>query len=468
MESKVQMMRAIAGDSVSTDRCKELLREHEGDANAAMNALMDASYTERDSNTQTAEEAQEVRPRMGMLGRVHALLGRVARALRFVLSPVSWLLRALVSFALVRRLLMLPPADDATADAREGVEHERNNGAVGTRSRISAGAEFARFFESTYGAGGPAFRRGGHIEAVSEAQRQRRLLAILLLDESGEYSDQVCRHVLLSPRTQSLLSNGFVTWGASIHRREATRLMQQLRARQSSAPHLIILKPSSSGAADLLAHAESNDVVNIEHVCQLLQLSLNQTEQTQQQELDEAERSRLLRREQDEEYEKALEEDRQREEQNELERQRKEQEELEKKREEERKEREQEERQHAIEQRRQHAISRLSEEPQTAGELSSPSPSRDDISAPSPGGSTDVVTIAVKLPNGERTKRRFRTSDDIGWLYDFVESHEQLDLLHYALVQSYPRKDMPGRDSGSSFADAGIERNAVLIVESRE
>jgi hypothetical protein len=255
--------------------------------------------------------------------------------------------------------------------------------------------------------------------------------------------------------------------------------MEQLRASVESSPHFAVLKPSTSGTADLVAVAHSSDNTDESHVSQLLQLALNQYSGNTQQS-EEAERARLLREEQDEEYERALQHDREREEKERKQREEAEAEERKRQQEEDDRRKQQEERERKLRERRERALANLTEEPEllqstpsSVSQLSgngaaSPAASGETASSSSPSSSSSPVTVAVKLPSGKRSKRRFFPSDQVSALYDFVESHGEVDLLEYALVQSYPRKDVPARETGCSLADAGIGKSALLIVESRE
>jgi hypothetical protein len=64
---------------------------------------------------------------------------------------------------------------------------------------------------------------------------------------------------------------------------------------------------------------------------------------------------------------------------------------------------------------------------------------------------TDVINLCIRLPDGQRVKRRFRGDDTLGNLCDFVESHELSTAdgcaiepaamqTGYELVSSFPRK----------------------------
>ena len=466
---QVGAMQAALNFTVSSDRCRATLQRFEGDVDRAVNALIDDSS----ENPQISNNSSNA-PHVPQRGRIRRILGAALRLARLILSPVSRALRALAGLAFLRRLLMLPPpAHDNDTDTDTAGS---SSGQLAGAGRESAGTEFARFFETHYGAGGPALRRSSHMDALRESQRQSRLLALFLVDEYGDTTARLCSDVLLSSRVLSLLSSGFVTWAGSVHRRETSRLMEQLRASVESSPHFAVLKPSTSGTADLVAVAHSSDNTDESHVSQLLQLALNQYSGSTQQS-EEAERARLLREEQDEEYERALQYDREREEKERKQREEAEAEERKRQQEEDDRRKQQEERERKLRERRERALANLTEEPEplqsTPSSMSgngaaSPAASGETASSSSPSSSSSPVTVAVKLPSGKRSKRRFFPSDQVSALYDFVESHGEVDLLEYALVQSYPRKDVPARETGCSLADAGIGKSALLIVESRE
>lgn len=58
-----------------------------------------------------------------------------------------------------------------------------------------------------------------------------------------------------------------------------------------------------------------------------------------------------------------------------------------------------------------------------------------------------VTELAIRLPNGKRLQRRFLASDNIGCVYDFIETEEeQLDGVPFELMLAFPKKSYADRE----------------------
>eukprot|EP00933_Yihiella_yeosuensis_P008561 TRINITY_DN114075_c0_g1_i1.p1 TRINITY_DN114075_c0_g1~~TRINITY_DN114075_c0_g1_i1.p1 ORF type:complete len:205 (+),score=60.61 TRINITY_DN114075_c0_g1_i1:31-645(+) len=76
---------------------------------------------------------------------------------------------------------------------------------------------------------------------------------------------------------------------------------------------------------------------------------------------------------------------------------------------------------------------------------------------------SDKVDILIRALDGSRTRRRFRSSDLLGQVYDFVDVHILSDEEDYRLVSSMPRKEYTDRNQ--SLADAALEGQCALMIE---
>lgn len=65
---------------------------------------------------------------------------------------------------------------------------------------------------------------------------------------------------------------------------------------------------------------------------------------------------------------------------------------------------------------------------------------------PGPDCTERITELAIRLPTGGRLQRKFRASDTIGDVYDYVESEvDQLASGNFELLQPYPRKRFTDR-----------------------
>jgi FAS-associated factor 2 len=89
--------------------------------------------------------------------------------------------------------------------------------------------------------------------------------------------------------------------------------------------------------------------------------------------------------------------------------------------------------------------------------------------APEPPATESGLTkLSLRLPSGERLIRRFRTSDTVKNLYDFVETRDLTPLpieSDFVLVNTFPRKIY--KDMSQTLQESGLAPNASLIVEEK-
>eukprot|EP00928_Gymnodinium_smaydae_P021734 TRINITY_DN18513_c0_g1_i1.p1 TRINITY_DN18513_c0_g1~~TRINITY_DN18513_c0_g1_i1.p1 ORF type:complete len:374 (+),score=115.48 TRINITY_DN18513_c0_g1_i1:80-1123(+) len=79
-------------------------------------------------------------------------------------------------------------------------------------------------------------------------------------------------------------------------------------------------------------------------------------------------------------------------------------------------------------------------------------------------GEAGRLALMLRLPNGQRLQRAFRSSDTVGNVYDFVDTQqEDLARQTYRLVSTMPRQAYEER--ALSLSEAGIQNQFVLMVE---
>mmetsp|Transcript_31628 Transcript_31628/g.43874 ORF Transcript_31628/g.43874 Transcript_31628/m.43874 type:complete len:103 (+) Transcript_31628:422-730(+) len=80
-----------------------------------------------------------------------------------------------------------------------------------------------------------------------------------------------------------------------------------------------------------------------------------------------------------------------------------------------------------------------------------------------PQPSPHTTQILVRLPNGDRQKRRFALDDKIQAIYDFVASLESLEYHKFSLATTFPKK-VYGEDTLSlTIKEAGLEGGMIII-----
>jgi FAS-associated factor 2 len=308
------------------------------------------------------------------------------------------------------------------------------------RDPALAASAFVRNFEGQYGPTHPAFVEGSYTEAVRRARNEFKFLILYLHSGLHTNTPAFCRTTLTSEALVEYVNDNFLIWGGDLAYSEPFRVSFMVGA--TTFPFLCVLS-NADGNVELLERIEG-PIGPEELMGRLTNVLENQGPRliaarsaNEQREMD-----RLIREEQDLAYQESLLADQEKEERvREEERQRGEEER--RAREEERRVREEAERKAAhrkneLDKKR----ARLPSEPRE-GERS--------------------CSIAVRLPDGSRLTRRFRPSDTVRTIYDFVDVNESADLAlgSYDLCTNYPRKVLPEDDV--TIEAAGLTETQVLL-----
>jgi hypothetical protein len=80
-----------------------------------------------------------------------------------------------------------------------------------------------------------------------------------------------------------------------------------------------------------------------------------------------------------------------------------------------------------------------------------------------PENSPHVTELLLRLPDGRKVVRRFRDSDQIQVVVDFVVYETGLSEDEFQLIVPYPRKVLSNREA--TLADYSLITKAALIVE---
>lgn len=80
-------------------------------------------------------------------------------------------------------------------------------------------------------------------------------------------------------------------------------------------------------------------------------------------------------------------------------------------------------------------------------------------------GTTGIATIRVRLPDGKNQQRRFEPSTMVQVLYDWVDSLEGFDSMHYSLVCAFPKQVFKRSDAAETLEGAGLVPQGALFVQ---
>lgn len=246
----------------------------------------------------------------------------------------------------------------------------------------------------------PRFFEGSFSQAVEAAHRDLKLLAVYLHSAPSQQSQALCTEVLANEAVRAMLDSRFVLWGGDVARAVSQTVARMLHAH--AFPYLCVILPVSYGEVRVIGNVSG--AVEIDAAVALLTACLEEMESHRAEMIartDQQFEDRLLRQEQDREYQEALEMDRLREE--ERRRQEAEQRELQHLEEEKRLQEQQcvekleAQRQALQEQRRQKAAALGAEDPEA------------------------TARISLRLPAGQRIQRKFSPDALLGDVYDWAE-----------------------------------------------
>ena len=82
---------------------------------------------------------------------------------------------------------------------------------------------------------------------------------------------------------------------------------------------------------------------------------------------------------------------------------------------------------------------------------------------PEPAEDEERLVLAIKLPDGSRTQRAFRPSDELRLVLNVAELSSQLDFSHCELVCDAPRKVF--KDLSQSIQESGLQNRTILHVQ---
>ena len=317
-----------------------------------------------------------------------------------------------------------------------------------------------REFEEEYGANSIPFCEGGYAQALDLAKRDLKFLFIILLSPEHDDTSSFIRETLLAPEVQSFLntaSNNIILWAGDVRDSEAYQVSTALTCNKFPFTAVVAHTPSvSSTAMSVLARVTGPMDANTylakirtaisAHEAQLAEVRATRSAQNFE---------RSLRQEQDSAYERSLAQDRER---------------ARVKKEAEAKAAEEE----MIRLAEEKAATLLAEQKLQWRKWRASKIGRE------PSADSNVVRIALKMPEAARIMRRFNAGDDIDELYAFVDCYEFIKdegaaaedvskpegydhKFDFRLVQTLPRVVYEVEEGGSIGERVGKSGN--LIVE---
>ncbi|TGO51978.1 hypothetical protein BCON_0150g00100 [Botryotinia convoluta] len=337
-------------------------------------------------------------------------------------------------------------------------------GASNTMGRRSlkprdAATRTKREFEEEYGPNNIPFFDGGYAQALDLAKKDLKFLIVHLMSPEHDDTSDFVHQTLLSEEVTSFLgdkTNNIIFWMGDVRDSEAYQVSSALRCTKFPFTALITHTPDQ-GATSMSVIARISGQEAPGAFVAKLQSAMGQ--HSEKLAAVRAQRSaqnfeRTLREEQDSAYEQSLAQDRERA------RQRKEAEAAAAAEEKRRKEEEE-------------AAAKLAENRRQWKQW------RIQTIQPEPEPGTNVVRVALRMPEGARITRRFEANSGIEELYAFVECHDLLETgkeynrqkpegyehkYNFRLVQSIPREVYEIEGGGTIGERVG--KSANLIVES--
>lgn len=303
------------------------------------------------------------------------------------------------------------------------------------------GALASRFItelERQYGNLHPNFIQGSFLQAAQQAKREFKFLVVYIHSSMHHETASFCSETLCTEVISEFLNENFLIWGANINNAEGYKTSNVLGA--SSYPFIAVVTHNTIGGMTILDRIEGNiqaealmlrlSIVLENHGPSLLQARF---------ENEERETNRRIREEQDDAYNQALREDQ--------ERQRRVQEA-------ERKEREERE---AAEREEQQQKRKAEEKQKRKERLRASLPSE-------PESGDGASNLVVRLTDGSRLQRRFRKTDALKVVFDYVECNQDYDG-DFDLVTNFPRKVFS--DRSLNLEEAGLYPHASLFVQEK-
>lgn len=311
-------------------------------------------------------------------------------------------------------------------------------------------SRFLLDFETSYGTTHPTFQQGSFQQACNKSKTEFKFLIVYIHSSLHQNTNEFCRETLCTELISDFVNQNFLCWAGSVNTAEPYKASLILGA--STYPFIAVLCNNNSvGGMTICDRIEG--LIQPEALMVRLTAVLEQYGGILLQarlDFEERDQSRRIREEQDDAYKQSLLEDEEK--QRRLE-------------EEERRKREEIENSEREEQQR---LRKLDERQRQKELLKKSLPVEPDASTSSgsSGSDNDVANLVIRLLDGSRLQRRFRKSETLQIVYNYVDS-SNIDINEgtYDLVSNFPRKVFS--DKSLTLDQAGLFPHASLFMQEK-
>ncbi|KAE9550155.1 hypothetical protein FO519_006642 [Halicephalobus sp. NKZ332] len=267
--------------------------------------------------------------------------------------------------------------------------------------------------------------------ALDQARAAVRFLVVYLHNPTHEKTNEFVRNTLCTSTFKNFLDNNrTLLWGTNIRTKEGHMVTQALRITNFPCVALICMRERS-----LACVARVSGIISVDPLIQDLQRGIDANQRFLNKILNERaqrEMDNRLRREQEEEYMKALAIDRRK-----------------------------------LAERRRLESEKIESQQREAEEQQEPN--------------SDFVRVSIRFPSGGKFDRKFSEDDTLELLFKIVLVHEKCPE-DFTLLSSYPRKELncapdwykefgtveDGNLPGQTFKEAGLVSSVVILVRDNE
>lgn len=310
---------------------------------------------------------------------------------------------------------------------------------------------FIQRFKAQYGDRHPRFLDVSWRQAATQAQSDLKFLFVYLHSPEHQDTERFCRDVLCNPEVVDFVNQNFVSWGGEVTQSDAFLLSGRLAVSTYPYMALLLSNPGNrvKSVAVIQGAVSSSTLLEVmvravdEHGALLI---------AERAEREEREMDRLLREQQNAEYEEALAADRERE----------------ARREAERRVIEDQERARREEEARIQA-EKDADQKRTADKAAAIVRRRETKRAGLPVepavGTSGAAQIRVRMPDGSNHVRSFLADNCVQQLYDWVDSLDNTTFWDYQLVSNFPRQVFDKGTVKQSLQAANLVPQAALFVQ---
>eukprot|EP01027_Heterolobosea_sp_BB2_P008565 GEZU01012706.1.p1 GENE.GEZU01012706.1~~GEZU01012706.1.p1 ORF type:complete len:337 (-),score=103.39 GEZU01012706.1:64-1074(-) len=324
-----------------------------------------------------------------------------------------------------------------------------------TTTGIGAGERFTDFFESNFGLDHPQFYEGDFADAFYAAKRDCKFLVCILLNKDDEISMQFCRETLTSDFVSNIFDQHFVVWCAEMSQIGRMSSLHTMMERNPGIaaqlnpqlfPYITFIAYQNNGISilDVIeGYIKTDDFIGrVLNVMEIHQPALE--ERRAQRDVPMSETA-MLHDEQDRAYMESLRKDQEKE-----------------------RRRQEEEYNKKVEDAMRLSLEQsLAEEKERRRQRLPSEPTPEEVRT----NKANITTLLLRMPNGERVTRRFRITDTVQTIFDFLHVQYDIDPSKHQLLANSPpppRTFTPEKDGETTLKDARLYPQCALFVHARE